>query len=228
MLYNNSILNRKETKMVKLIIVRHGNSIGNFKRIFIGQTDWGLSEIGEEQVRRLTEYLKDFHIDRIYSSDLSRAYNTVLPTAERLGMKIDKREGLREIYAGEWETKSIPDLPTLYPETYGVFQNDIGNAQPDGGESIKDVFARIKNTIEEILAENEGKTVLIGTHATVIRVMNCLWHGDTLENLQKYDWVSNAAVCHIEYDDGKYNVVEYGHDAHLEGIITHVAVKKQD
>ena len=82
--------------------------------------------------------------------------------------------------------------------------------------------------MNEILAENEGKTVLIGTHATVIRVFNCLWHNDGLENLQQYDWVTNAAVCHVEYEDGKYNVIEYGHDEHLEGIITHVGVKKQD
>ena len=212
--------------MVRLIIARHGNSIGNFKRIFIGQTDWGLSEVGEEQVRRLTEYLKDFHIDEIYSSDLCRAYDTVLPTAQRLGIEIKKREGLREIYAGAWEGMSFTDLPVKFAESYHTFQNDIGNAHPEGGESIKEVFDRIKKTIEDILAENEGKTVLIGTHATVIRVMNCLWHGDTLDNLQRYDWVTNAAVCHIEYEDGKYNVVEYGHDAHLEGIITHVAVKE--
>ena len=214
--------------MVKLIIVRHGNSIGNFKRIFIGQTDWGLSEVGEEQVKRLTEYLKDFHIDEIYSSDLCRAYNTVLPTAERLGLEIHKREGLREIYAGEWEQKTFVELAEKFPETYWTFQNDIGNAHPDGGEKISDVFERIKVAIEEIIAENDGKTVLVGTHATVIRVMNCLWHGGTLDTLQNYDWVTNAAVCHIEYDDGKYNVIEYGHDAHLEGIITQVGVKKQD
>ncbi len=214
--------------MVRLIIARHGNSKGNFERIFIGQTDWGLSALGEEQVKRLTEYLKQFHIDEIYSSDLCRAYNTVLPTAERLGLQIHKREGLREIYAGEWEKTSFTDLPVKFPETYWTFQNDIGNAHPDGGESIADVFARIKETTEQILAENDGKTVLIGTHATVIRVMNCLWHNDTLRNLQKYDWVSNAAVCHIEYENGEYRVLEYGHDSHLEGIITHVAVKKQD
>ena len=214
--------------MVHLIIVRHGNSIGNFKRIFIGQTDWGLSELGEEQVKRTTEYLKEFHIDKIYSSDLCRAYNTVLPTAERLGLEINKREGLREIYAGEWEQKSFTEIAEKFPETYWMFQNDIGNSQPDGGEKISDVFDRIKKTIEEILAENEGKTVLIGTHATVIRVMNCLWHGDGLKNLQNYDWVSNAAVCHVDYDDGKYNVIEYGHDAHLGELVTHVGVKQMD
>ena len=214
--------------MVHLIIVRHGNSIGNFNRIFIGQTDWGLSELGDEQVRRTTEYLKQFHIDEIYSSDLCRAYNTVLPTAKNLGMEIHKREGLREIYAGEWEGKPFTEISEKFPDTYWTFQNDIGNAQPDGGEKISDVFDRIKKTIEDILAENEGKTVLIGTHATVIRVMNCLWHGDGLDKLQQYDWVSNAAVCHVDYEDGKYNVIEYGHDDHLEGIITHVGVKKQD
>ena len=214
--------------MVKLIIIRHGNSIGNFKRIFIGQTDWGLSEVGEEQVKRATEYLSQFKIDKIYSSDLSRAYNTVLPTAQRLGLEVITKKGLREIYAGEWEQTPFTELAEKFPETYWTFQNDIGNAHPDGGEAISEVFDRIKAPIEEILAESDGETVLIGTHATVIRVMNCLWHNDTLENLQKYDWVSNAAVCHIEYEDGKYNVVEYGHDAHLEGIITHVGVKKQD
>ena len=214
--------------MVHLIIVRHGNSVGNFKRIFIGQTDWGLSELGEEQVKRTTEYLKQFHIDEIYSSDLCRAYNTVLPTAERLGLEIKKRVGLREIYAGEWEQKPFTQIAEEYPDTYWTFQNDIGNAHPDGGEKISDVFERIKKAFEEIAEENEGKTVLIGTHATVIRVMNCLWHGDGLDKLQQYDWVSNAAVCHVDYEDGKYNVVEYGHDAHLEGIITHVGVKKTD
>ena len=214
--------------MVHLIIVRHGNSIGNFKRIFIGQTDWGLSELGEEQVKRTTEYLKQFSIDEIYSSDLCRAYNTVLPTAERLGLEIHKREGLREIYAGEWEGKPFTKIAEKFPDTYWTFQNDIGNAHPDSGEKISDVFDRIKKTIEDILAENDGKTVLIGTHATVIRVMNCLWHGDGLENLQQYDWVSNAAVCHVDYENGEYKVIEYGHDAHLEGIITHVGVKKAD
>ncbi len=211
--------------MVKLIIARHGNSKGNFERIFIGQTDWGLSTLGEQQVERLTEYLKQFHIDEVYSSDLCRAYNTVLPTAERLGLEIHKKTGLREIYAGEWEKTGFTELPLKFPQTYWTFQNDIGNAHPDGGESIAEVFERIKNTMNEILAENDGKTVLIGTHATVIRVMNCLWHDDTLENLQQYDWVSNAAVCHIEYENGKYNVVEYGHDDHLEGIKSYVAVK---
>lgn len=212
--------------MTNLIIVRHGNSIGNRDRIFIGQTDWGLSEIGEEQVKRTTEYLKNEKIDAVYSSDLSRAYNTVLPSAEHRGLKIHKRKGLREIYAGEWETKSFADLPVVFKESYSLWQNDIGKCRCDGGESLAELYERVKRTINKIARENEGKTVLIGTHATVIRVMNCYFHNDKVENLKEYDWVTNAAISRVEYDNGKYNILEFGYDKHLDGLVTVVPCKK--
>lgn len=213
--------------MTHLIIVRHGNSIGNRDRIFIGQTDWGLSEIGEEQVKRTTEYLKDFKIDAVYSSDLCRAYNTVLPSAEQRGLRIHKRKGLREIYAGEWETQKFVDLPVLFEESFSLWMNDIGKARCDGGESLAELYKRVKATMKKIVRENEGKTVLIGTHATVIRVMNCIFHNDTVENLKDYDWVSNAAVSFVDHIEGdEYKIIEYGHDKHLEGIVTVVPCKK--
>lgn len=212
--------------MTRFIIVRHGNSIGNRDRIFIGQTDWGLSEIGEEQVRRTTEYLKNEKIDKVYSSDLSRAYNTVLPSAEMRGLRVHKRKGLREINAGEWETKSFADLPVIFKESYSLWQTDIGKCRCDGGESLAELYKRVKRTIDAIARENDGKTVLIGTHATVIRVMNCYFHNDTVENLKEYDWVTNAAISRVEYDNGKYNIVEFGYDKHLDGLVTVVPCKK--
>ena len=217
-----------DRKMTHLIIVRHGNSIGNRDRIFIGQTDWGLSEIGEEQVRRTTEYLKDEHIDAVYSSDLSRAYNTALPIARERGLRVHKRRALREIYAGKWETQRFADLPVLFADSWSVWQNDIGRCRCDGGESLADLYKRIKRALDTIARENDGKTVLIGTHATVIRVMNCIFHNDVVENLQKYEWVTNASVSRIDYEDGKYTVTEYGYDEHLKGIVTDVACKNME
>ena len=89
---------KKETK---IIIIRHGESLANAKRIYLGHTDWDLSEKGKEQARQVAEYLSDEKIDVIYSSDLIRAYNTALPHAQRRGMKIIKSRGLREVYLGE-------------------------------------------------------------------------------------------------------------------------------
>ena len=212
--------------MTRLIVVRHGNSLGNRDRIFIGQTDWGLSEIGEEQVVRTTEYLDRFDIDEVYSSDLSRAYNTVLPSAQKRGLRVHKRKGLREIFAGEWETKKFEQLPVLFEESFRLWMTDIGKARCEGGESLAELYKRVNATMKKIVRENEGKTVLVGTHATVLRVMNCIWHYDTVENLQKYDWSSNAAVSVVEcYEDGTYKIIDYGYDGHLKGMVTPVPCK---
>lgn len=209
--------------MTRFLVVRHGNSIGNRDRIFIGQTDWGLSELGEDQVKKTTEYLRQFKIDAVYSSDLSRAYNTVLPAAVERSLKVHKCKGLREIYAGEWETKRFEDLPVLYKETFSLWATDIGHARCDGGESLSELYIRVKRAMDRIARENDGKTVLIGTHATVIRTLNCIWHNDKVENLQKYDWVTNASVSTVDYlGKNKYSIIEYGHDKHLAGIVTKV------
>ena len=85
-----------------LILVRHGNSVTNVTNTFAGSLDAELNEMGNKQARLTAEYLKKFKIDKIYSSDLKRAYNTAVPIAEFHNMKIEKNEGLRELFAGDW------------------------------------------------------------------------------------------------------------------------------
>ena len=54
----------------RIIIERHGQSIGNAERIYLGITDLGLTDEGVEQAKITAEALKDEKIDVIYSSDL--------------------------------------------------------------------------------------------------------------------------------------------------------------
>ena len=54
-------------------MIRHGQSIGNLNRVYLGHTDWDLTELGYKQAELVCEYLKDEKIDIIYSSDLIRA-----------------------------------------------------------------------------------------------------------------------------------------------------------
>ena len=63
--------------MTTLILVRHGQSESNLKHIFCGQTDVKLTEKGHAQAKKTAEYIiKNYKIDKIYSSDLQRAYDT--------------------------------------------------------------------------------------------------------------------------------------------------------
>ena len=90
-------LNRqKETMTTKIIIIRHGFSETNKSKKFTGQMDIGLSDVGKKQAELVSSYLYDnYKIDKIYSSDLSRAVNTIKPLADKLGTSVVTNKGLR-------------------------------------------------------------------------------------------------------------------------------------
>ena len=137
--------------MTRLIIVRHGESETNKQKVFTGQLDIGLSEIGKKQAELVEKYLKAYKIDKIYSSDLKRAYDTALPTAKSKGIKIQTSKNLREIYAGKWEGMSFNNIQNEYPDTYSVWRNDIGKAVCDGGESVKELKERVEKEVSRII-----------------------------------------------------------------------------
>ena len=93
-----------------VIMVRHGESESNKENIFTGQMNTELTELGLRQAELAAEALKNVHIDRIYASDLTRAYNTGLPIAKSHGLMIEKNENLREIFAGDWEGLGFDEI----------------------------------------------------------------------------------------------------------------------
>ena len=62
--------------MLKLYLVRHGETAWNIDNKYQGITDIPLNEIGIKQAQAIARRMKAFKIDKIYSSDLSRAYET--------------------------------------------------------------------------------------------------------------------------------------------------------
>ena len=79
--------------MTTILIVRHGFSESNKLKTFTGHIDAPLSDVGVEQARLTCEYIeKNYIIDNIYSSDLSRAVNTLKPLADALGIEIIKEK----------------------------------------------------------------------------------------------------------------------------------------
>jgi len=207
--------------MVKFIIVRHGYSESNKENRFSGQADVALDEIGCSQARSVAKYvLENFHIDSIYSSDLSRAYDTAKPVSEELGLPIIVDKGLRELDVGEWEGMLITEVAEKYPDSFKAYKTNIGLARPDGGESYPELAKRASETLAKIANENEGKTVLIATHGGVIRTLRCVWLGIPKEEYQNVPHVPNASITVAEFSNGKGVFREIGLDDYLEEKIT--------
>lgn len=205
--------------MTRIILVRHGQSTANLKHIFAGHKDEELTELGHMQAEKTAEFLADHYaVDAIYASDLSRAYQTAMHMAEHFQKPVIAEPKLREIYAAKWQGVSFDEILKNYTEDYTIWLNDIGNARCTNGESVEELSERITCKVADIVEQNIGKTILIVTHATPIRALQCKWSGMSLDAMKDIPWVPNSSVTVVIYEDGDYRIEVCGEDSYLEGI----------
>ena len=204
--------------VTRLIIVRHGEAAGNYNRRFHGFYNSMITLKGTMQIELLTKRLKEMDIDVIYSSDLDRTVETIKPTAEYKNLPIHMLEGLREINGGLWEDVPWEELPKKYEESYDDWLNRPHLLQMPEGESMYEFQQRLIDTINKIIEENLGENILISTHGTALKALQCYFHQKPLEEFNNIVWVDNASITIIEVDeDGCFNIVKEGDNLHLEG-----------
>ena len=202
--------------MTRLILLRHGQSMANKTRLFAGQTDVPLSELGHAQAAAAAAYLLEREcIHAVYASDLTRAMETARHTATALSLPIHPEPGLREIFAGEWEMLPYAELKVRYAADRGRWYTDLANAFCTGGESIAQVYDRSIATVKRIAAENDGRTVLIAAHWTPILASICLATGRGLARIGECPEPVNASIHVLRYEDGSLSPEQLNITAHL-------------
>ena len=69
-----------------------------------------LNETGKTQAHQLISFFESQHIDIIYLSDLSRAFETASIIAKSLNKHVFLDKQLREMYLGSWEGHSWQEI----------------------------------------------------------------------------------------------------------------------
>ncbi|KLO22304.1 alpha-ribazole phosphatase [Marinitoga sp. 1197] len=154
---------------MNLILIRHGETEANVKKIYSGWSDFPLTKKGKIQIEIIKEKIRDKKIDKIYSSPLKRSYYTALEVAKIFNIKVEKREELKEINFGYFEGKNIETIQREYENEYIKWIRDYKNFIFPGGESFIEFYNRVVNFIEK--KKNENKTYLIVSHCGVIRII---------------------------------------------------------
>lgn len=209
-------------KHTKIIIVRHGESLGNLNHIMLGHTDVDLAPRGFLQADACADYLKGEKIDAIYSSDLVRAMHTAEPHAKLRGMDVIPSRELRECYVGDWENVALDEIVEKWPELFFEgWRKSFGTFRIPGGESVQEAALRFHNEVLRIARENIGKTVLVAAHAAVIRGF---WGKITKtppeELAVTYPYPTNASCSFLWYDGEEFVPLKYSVDEHLSEIGT--------
>ncbi len=167
-----------------LILLRHGQSKWNLENKFTGLTDVDLTEAGIKEAINAGKLLKklSINIDKIYSSELKRANDTVKITMKEVDLSnLYKKNELimtRDQALNERDYGNLVGLnKTDTIKKYGKEQVHIWrrsfDVPPPGGESLKDVLQRVEiyfnSTIKKDIKAN--KNILVVAHGNSLRAM---------------------------------------------------------
>lgn len=197
--------------MINLYAIRHAESIGNRDNKLVWHTDVELSEKWILQRNALCTYMQSLSlkIDQIFSSDLVRARDTILPYSQFAWMEIVEDERLREMFFGEYENLDFSeiDMEPFYKDKYGY--------TAPNGESYRAMKSRVEEFLkEQILPRNEGN-VLVSTHACVIRVLDGILLWTPPNEIVELE-VGNASVSHYRISDQWVDQIRFACESHFK------------
>lgn len=202
--------------MVRFIIVRHGETEFNRLNKYQGQFDTPLSSLGVEQASITAEHIaKNYRIDAIYSSDLSRAVKTAEPIAEAFGIRINTTPAFRELDVGRWTLRTVKEIEKSEPEVVRSYRENLGTFRFPEGESFWEASERALKKFKEIAALHDSQTVLLVSHGGVIRTLLARLQGCPISELNRVKFVPNTSLTIIDYDGENAEILVVGDNSHL-------------
>jgi 2,3-bisphosphoglycerate-dependent phosphoglycerate mutase len=138
-----------------IYFVRHAQSDHNVK----DDLTRPLTPKGMEDTKKVTKALKDRNITKIYSSPYQRTMATVNDLANYLGLDILTIDDFRERTVGRW----VEDFKEFSRNQWKDF-----NYKLQGGESLREVQERNISALWNVISDNMGKNIVIGTHGTAL------------------------------------------------------------
>lgn len=177
--------------MLRLLLIRHGQTLWNKELRYNGDTDTELTALGRRQAAALAARLRTRHIDAVIASDLQRAISTAEPLAAACYCTVHPDVRWREVRFGAAEGLRWRDVVERYPLAARAWAENRADAAMPGGESMLDVMARVQPALAELAAEFDNRTVAIVSHGGPLRLALC----SLLAADVTHHWRYNVGLC---------------------------------
>jgi broad specificity phosphatase PhoE len=189
---------------MRLLIVRHGETVANTQSIISGHLDTELTPLGRKQATLIGERLKGEKIDLFLSSDLSRAVETASAISQHHSRELITLPSLRERSWGEFEGKPLQEYYKSLKESALPHYKFT----PDQGEGLVDLQQRCNQFLLEWLPSMESKTTLIVAHHSMNKMLIVTLLKKTLA-----DWYT--------FDQGNtcLNILDGDNPSNIEGVL---------
>lgn len=201
-------LPRSAKNMVRVLLVRHGETEWNRVSRFQGSRDVPLNENGKEQGRKAAEFLKNTELTFAVSSPMLRPKETaeiILENHPEIFLEL--QPDLCEIGHGLWEGKLEPEIEEEFPDLLRQWREQPEAVQMPEGENLQQVWDRAIacwNDIIQVQSEEAAKqpqTGIIVAHDAINKVILCYLLGLQPKNFWNIKQ-GNGAVSVIDYPKG--------------------------
>lgn len=200
--------------MMRLILVRHGQTEWNAGGRYQGQSNVALSDTGRKQARFLAERFPVRQLDAIYTSDLDRAKETAECVGKRLGLTVCPEKAFRELSFGDWEGLTYQEISSRWPEEAEKLFTAPDELVIPHGETFRDLQKRALDKIYSLYEQHIDQTVAVFAHGAINKtILAGLMHIPL-----HYLWSlrqDNTAVNILRLDDGYVMVELINSTSHL-------------
>ena len=163
--------------MPELVLVRHGETVGQSSIRLYGATDVALAPEGEEQVARAGRALAGERFDAVFTSPLQRARRSaevVLDTMAHAAVEIEEVEGFREVNFGTWEGWTWAEVAARDPEGHARASTGGPGFTYPGGEARAGFVERVQLAVApsiEARFNTGAERILAVVHKGVIKAI---------------------------------------------------------
>ena len=202
---------------MRLILVRHGETVLNREGRILGHNEEPLTERGRGQAIAVAQALYPETPFTLYASPLSRALETAQIIAQKHQVDITPLEGLKEVDVGELDGMSIQEMRRSYPEFARLWAQDAAATPMPGGESPAHLQQRAWKAVVTILERNPTSTTVAVTHAFTIYTLLCKALGVPLNNFQRFH-INVGSTTTLEIAEDKATLISFNDCCHLRSL----------
>ncbi len=157
---------------MRLLLIRHAESVGNRERRLQGRTESPLTTRGRRQAEELATALSQQPVAAAYSSPIKRALETAKAIASRLSLTVETEPALQEYDFGEMSGLTWPDIRERRPQLIEQLLSGSAAFPHYPGEEGREPFRqRVCGALWGIAERHGGEeSVVLVTHAGPIAV----------------------------------------------------------
>lgn len=160
--------------MTTVYLTRHGQTVWNLDKRLQGSGNSDLTDLGIYQAEQLKKRLDNINLDIVYTSPLERAKKTANILRGNRDIEVVDVDGFKEISFGEYEGHTEEELLKVGKgkEIKEIFNGSMDIKAP-GGESLRELYNRVGEALDNILKNSINKNILIVAHGMTLKaIMN--------------------------------------------------------